>query len=77
MASEGEEIVLGYALAKVSLHREIRLSRVDLSIVRVALARAGARLLPAALIACDDDRARVSALLEDFSRARGGELNDH
>ncbi len=62
--------MLRYALAKVALVRETRMSRVDFSILRVALVRAGARLLPAALVARDDDRACTDALLEEFSRAR-------
>jgi hypothetical protein len=67
---ETDEVVLRYSLARVALLREARISPVDLSIIRVALHRAGARLLPAALVARDEDRARVDALIEDFARAR-------
>jgi hypothetical protein len=78
VSQEGDDVILRYALAKVSLAREARLSRVDLSIVRVALARAGARLLPAVLRARDEDRARVDALLEEFSRTRSNDrVSDH
>lgn len=66
----GDDVTLRYALAKLALARTARLSTVDLSILRVALARAGARLLPAALMARDDDRARVDALLASFADAQ-------
>lgn len=75
---DGDEVRLRYSLARVALTREARMSRVDLSIVRVALLRAGARLLPGALIARDEDRARIDALLDEFSRARSAEaIADH
>lgn len=79
VAMEGDEVVLRYSLHRVSLAREARISPIDLSIVRVALARAGARLLPAALIARDEDRACVQALADEVSRSPGGERvsDDH
>ncbi len=61
-----DEITLRYVLTRVSLTRQARLCTTDLSILRVALARTGARLLPAGLIARDDDRARVEGLLESL-----------
>lgn len=66
---EGGEVRLGYELSRVALAREIRLSRTDLSILRVALARGGARLLPAPLVAREEDRARVDALVAAVSTA--------
>jgi len=67
---EDGEIALHYTLAKVALERSARLSPCDLAILRVALLRAGARLLPAALMPTDDDRARVETLLAQTSSAR-------
>ena len=67
---QGDDVTLTFSLARVSLVREARLSAIDLSILRVALAERGTRLLPAALLAKDEDRARVTALLEEFSSAR-------
>lgn len=57
---------LRYTLARVSLVRECHLGLSDLSILRVALAKAGTRLLPALLLARDEDQARVESLLGDF-----------
>ena len=76
VALDGEEAVLRYALARVSLAREVRLSRIDLSIVRVALARAGARLLPATLIARDEDRACVQELIDQLVGRTDGRLSE-
>jgi hypothetical protein len=58
----GGEVRLRLVLSRVSLVRETRMSEDDLSLLRVALARAGARLLPAALHAQPGDRQRVEAL---------------
>jgi hypothetical protein len=68
-AHEDGELTLRYALAKLGLVRSARLSVAELSMLRVALSRAGARLLPAALIARDEDRARVDALLASVRAA--------
>lgn len=73
---EGDELRLRYTLARVSLVRESRLSLADLSVLRVALARAGARLLPAALVARDEDRMRVDSLLGEFD-AHARSHGDH
>lgn len=62
----GDEVHLRYVLARVSLVRETYLSESDLSVLRVALARAGARLLPAALMVQPEDRVRVEALSNAF-----------
>jgi hypothetical protein len=70
IGAHGDEVTLTYELARVALVREVRVSNTDLSILRVALAERGTRLLPAALMARDEDRARVQALLEEFARAR-------
>ena len=59
-----------YRLRKIALERTILLTASDLAVMRVAIARTGARLLPAALVAREDDHARVAALLEHFSRVR-------
>ncbi len=77
VASVGDDVVLTFSLARVALVREARLSPIDLSILRTALVERGTRLLPAALIARDEDRARVSALLDEFARARTAPLEDH
>lgn len=62
----GDEVRLRYVLARVSLVRETRLSAADLSVLRLALARAGARVLPAPLAVHAEDRVRVDALLAEF-----------
>ena len=56
--------MLRYVVARISLARAVRLSDADLSLVRVAVARAGARLLPAPLVAGRDDHATAARLLE-------------
>jgi hypothetical protein len=61
------ETVIRYALPRVTLERTARLSREELALVRVALARRGLRLLPAALVAREEDESIAEALL-----ARGG-----
>jgi hypothetical protein len=66
---EDGELTLRYALAKLGLLRSARMSVAELSILRVALARAGARLLPAALVAREEDKARVEALLASVRAA--------
>jgi hypothetical protein len=77
VATEGDEVRLTFSLARVSLVREARLSAADLSILRVALAERGTRLLPAALLARDEDRARVATLLEEFASARNALAGPH
>ncbi|MBI2389891.1 MAG: hypothetical protein HYV09_09885 [Deltaproteobacteria bacterium] len=72
-ASAPGEIRLRYALTRIALVRETRLPLSDLSVLRVALARAGARLLPAPLLARDEDRARVDALLSELDAATAPE----
>lgn len=71
-----EDVRLHYELSRVALAREIRLSKVDLSILRVALARGGARLLPAPLMARDEDRARVDALVAAVTTIARGANTD-
>jgi hypothetical protein len=66
---EDGELTLRYALAKLGLVRSARLSVAELSMLRVALSRAGARLLPAALMAREEDRTRVDALLASIRSA--------
>jgi hypothetical protein len=77
IATHGDEVTITFSLARVSLVREARLSATDLSILRVALAERGTRLLPAALMVRDEDRARVGALLEEFVRARNAHPSTH
>jgi hypothetical protein len=77
VVAAGEDVTITFSLARVALVREARLSAVDLAILRVALVERGTRLLPAALIARDEDRARVSALLEEFARARNAQIESH
>jgi len=77
VVTHGDEVTLTFSLARVSLLREARLPLIDLAILRVALAERGTRLLPAALLARDEDRARVSALLEEFSSARSALTGAH
>lgn len=60
------EVRLHFVLARISLVRDARLPLSDLSVLRVALGRAGARLLPAALMVREEDRVRVDALLAEF-----------
>ena len=57
------EWLLTYSIPRVALARTARLQSIDLAIVRVALARRNVRLLPAALIARDEDHALVARLL--------------
>ena len=57
------EFLLRYSLAKVAYCRSVHLSEIDLSILRVALERAGLRLMPQALAVKAADRDRVNALL--------------
>ena len=54
---------LDYALVRIAARRTVRLTTNDLAVVRVALARRGLRLLPAALVARDDDHAIVARLI--------------
>lgn len=63
------EVVVRFALARVSLQREARMSAVDLAILRVGLADAGTRLLPVALVVRDEDRRIVAELLRAAERA--------
>lgn len=65
-ASAPGEVRLRYALTRIAMVRETRLSMSDLSVLRVALSRAGARLLPAPLLARDEDRARVDSMLAEL-----------
>jgi hypothetical protein len=61
---DGAEWALRYALPRVSARRTARMSDDELSIVRVALADSGVRLLPVSLLVTDADRVRVTALVE-------------
>lgn len=54
---------LRYELVCLAAQRTVRLTTSDLAVVRVALARRGLRLLPAALIARDDDHTIVARLV--------------
>lgn len=60
---EGEIVSIHYALARLSATRVVRLSATDFAVARVALARRGVRLLPAALVARDEDHATVARLV--------------
>ena len=55
--------ILTYSIPRVSLSRSATLPSIDVSIVRVALARRNVRLLPAQLVARDEDHAVVARLL--------------
>jgi len=66
LGGEPGEVRLRFVLARIALVREARLPVSDLSVLRVALGRAGARLLPAALMARDEDRTLVDTLLAEF-----------
>ena len=54
---------LGYTLVRIAARRTVELTTNDLAVVRVALARRGLRLLPAALVVRDDDHAIVARLI--------------
>lgn len=61
------EAELRYEMPRVSATRTARLSEIDLSIARVALAARGVRLVPEAVAAREQDHARVEALLSRSS----------
>lgn len=67
----GEASTVGYALPRVAARRLVQVSATELSILRVALAEAGLRLLPAALMLRAEDRARVDDLIAQARRLRG------
>jgi hypothetical protein len=60
---EGGGFRLRYVIARVALARAARLLEADVAILRVALARRGVRLLPAAILATREDHAQVERLL--------------
>ena len=62
-ATGGTEWLLTYSIPRVALARTARLQAIDLAIVRVALARRNVRLLPAALVAREEDQTVVARLL--------------
>jgi hypothetical protein len=57
------EWLLTYSMPRVAMSRSARLPAIDVSIVRVALARRNVRLLPAQLVARDEDHALIARLL--------------
>jgi hypothetical protein len=65
--SSAHEFLLRYRLSRVSLLRSLHVSSIDLAVLRVALLEAGARLLPAPLVARAHDEAQVRLLLETLS----------
>ena len=60
---EGDSVLIHYALARLAATRTVRLSQTDFAVARVALARRGVRLLPAALVAREEDHAAVARLV--------------
>lgn len=71
-----EGATLGYALPRVTARRLVQVSTTELSILRIALAESGIRLLPAPLVARADDRARVDELIAQARRLRGEQPQD-
>ncbi|MEO7093127.1 MAG: hypothetical protein ABI175_07750 [Polyangiales bacterium] len=62
-SGSGSHWLITYSIPRVALSRSARLPAIDLSIVRVALARRNVRLLPSQLLARDEDQATVARLL--------------
>ena len=60
---QGGNVLVRYALMRLSATRTVRLSQTDFAVARVALARRGVRLLPAALVAREEDHAAVARLV--------------
>lgn len=74
--SQGEIISIRYALPRIAGVRTVNLSHVDLSVLRVALGRRGVRLLPAALVARDEDHTVVARLVGHGEASLRGSIED-